>query len=124
MNDVLQKPHPLIASDRLEGTAVRRLNGERIGHVERLMIHKITGSVSYALSVSAASSAWERTCFVFPGGRLAYSPRLEAYELDVTDDELRRAPSFRADKDFDRGDRSKEAELHRYCGIQPYWDGF
>src|SRR5215212_2162770 len=68
MNDVLQKPHPLIASDPVEGTAVRRPNGERIGHVERLMIDKITGSVSYALSVSAASSAWERTCFVFPGG--------------------------------------------------------
>jgi len=35
----------------------------------------------------------------------------EAYELDIDDDELRRAPSFRADKD---GDRSQEAELHRY----------
>ena len=40
------------------------------------------------------------------------------------DDELKRAPSFRADKDFDWGDRTQEAELHRYYGIPPYWGGF
>ena len=85
MTDVMTKPHQLIANDRIEGTAVRRPNGDRIGHIERLMIDKISGKVSY---------------------------------------ELRRAPSFRADKDFDWGDRSQEAELHRYYGIAPCWGGF
>jgi hypothetical protein len=37
---------------------------------------------------------------------------------------LRRAPSFRADADFDWGDRSQEAELHRFYGTPPYWGGF
>ena len=32
--------HPLIASDRIEGTLVRRHNGEKIGKIERLMIDK------------------------------------------------------------------------------------
>ena len=49
MNDVMTKPHQLIASDRVEGTAVRRPNGDRIGHIERLMIDKISGKVSYAV---------------------------------------------------------------------------
>jgi hypothetical protein len=49
MTDVMAKPHQLIASDRVEGTAVRRPNGERIGHIERLMIDKVTGKVSYAV---------------------------------------------------------------------------
>jgi hypothetical protein len=49
MTDVLAKPHQLIASDRVEGTAVRRPNGDRIGHIERLMIDKISGKVSYAI---------------------------------------------------------------------------
>ena len=57
-------------------------------------------------------------------GRLRYNLKFEAYELDTDDDELKRAPSFRADKDFDWGDRSQEAELHRYYGIPPYWGGF
>jgi hypothetical protein len=46
MADVKEKPHPLIASDRVEGTAVRRPNGDMIGHIERLMIDKVTGKVS------------------------------------------------------------------------------
>ena len=47
--DVMTKPHQLIASDRVEGTAVRRPNGDMIGHIERLMIDKISGKVSYAV---------------------------------------------------------------------------
>ena len=47
-----------------------------------------------------------------------------ADELDIGDDEIRQAPSFRADKDFDWGDRSKEAALHRYYGLPPDWGGF
>ena len=41
--DVTTKPHQLIASDRVEGTAVRRPNGDMIGHIERLMIDKVSG---------------------------------------------------------------------------------
>ena len=41
MTGVMAKPHQLIASDRVEGTAVRRPNGDRIGHIERLMIDKV-----------------------------------------------------------------------------------
>jgi hypothetical protein len=35
--------HPLIASDRVERTAVRRTNGDRVGHIKRLMIDKVSG---------------------------------------------------------------------------------
>ena len=38
VTDTMTKPHNLIASDRVEGTAVRRSNGDKIGHIERLMI--------------------------------------------------------------------------------------
>ena len=48
-SDVMTRPHQLIASDRVEGTAVRRPNGDMIGHIERLMIDKVTGKVSYAI---------------------------------------------------------------------------
>src|SRR5262249_37972101 len=41
--------HPLIASDRIEGTLVCRLDGRQIGTVERVMINKISGQVAYAV---------------------------------------------------------------------------
>ena len=118
MTNVLERPHPLIASDRVEGTAVRQPNGER------LMIDKVTGKVSYAILSFGGFLGMGTNLLPLPWARLKYNPRFEAYELDIDDDELRRAPSFRADKDFDWGDRSQEAELHRYYGIPPYWGGF
>jgi hypothetical protein len=124
MADVLTRPHPLIASDRVEGTVVRRLNGERLGHIERLMIDKLTGKVSYAILSFGGFLGLGSDLLPLPWGRLNYNTELEAYVLDIEDEELRSAPSFRADKDFDWGDRSLETELHRYYGVPPYWGGF
>jgi predicted transcriptional regulator len=36
----------LIASDKVEGTAVRNSGGDKIGTIERLMIDKRTGKVA------------------------------------------------------------------------------
>ncbi len=38
----IPKTHNLIASDRVEGTPVRRSNGEKIGTIQRLMIDKLS----------------------------------------------------------------------------------
>jgi len=124
MTDVMEKPHSLIASDRVEGTAVRRPAGEMIGHIERLMIDKITGKVSYAILSFGGFLGMGTNLLPLPWARLTYNAKFEAYELDIAEDELRRAPSFRADKDFDWGDRSQQAELNRYYGIPPYGGGF
>jgi PRC-barrel domain len=123
-SDLAHKPHPLIASDRVEGTAVRRPNGDLIGHIERLMIDKITGKVSYAVLGFGGFFGMGTKLLPLPWARLSYHPKFEAYQLDIDIEELERAPSFRADKDFDWGDRSQETELHRYYGIPPYWGGF
>jgi len=124
IDQVAVKSHSLIASDRVEVTAVRRLNGEKIGHIERLMIDKISGKVSYAILSFGGFLGMGASLLPLPWARLKYNRDVEAYQLDITDDELRRAPSFLADKDFDWGDRSQEIELHRYYGVPPYWGGF
>ena len=95
-----------------------------IGHIERLMIDKITGKVSYAVLSFGGFLGMGSNLLPLPWARLRYNTGFEAYELDIDDDELKHAPSFRADKDFDWGDRSQEAALHRYYGIPPYWGGF
>jgi hypothetical protein len=95
-----------------------------IGHIERLMIDKISGKVSYAILSFGGFLGIGANLLPLPWARLTYNPSFEAYELDVDDDELKRAPSFRADQDFDWGDRSQETELHRYYGVPPYWTSF
>jgi hypothetical protein len=113
--------HSLIASDRVEGTPVRRSSGEKIGTVQRLMIDKLSGNVAYAvLSFGGFLGLGEKHVPV-PWASLNYSPTLEAYEVNLTDEELGKAPSYAADKEFDWGDRERERELHSYYKVPPYW---
>ena len=55
--------HPLIASDRIEGTMVCRLDGAELGTIERLMINKISGQVAYAIVKAANASAARKRRF-------------------------------------------------------------
>ena len=118
----IRSTHNLIASDRVEGTPVRRPTGEKIGTIQRLMIDKLSGNVAYAVLSFGGFLGMDQKHFPIPWSRLKYNPAQAAYELDLTDDELKRAPSYEADKEFDWGDRSQEVLLHRYYNAPHYWD--
>ena len=115
------KPHALIASDRVEGTVVRRPNGEKIGTIERLMIDKISGNVAYAVLSFGGFLGLGEKHLPLPWSKLDYDPAMSAYVLDIPDEELAKAPSYAADKEFDWGDRSQETALHDYYKARPYW---
>lgn len=113
--------HSLIASDRIEGTPVRRANGDRIGKIERLMIDKASGKVAYAVLSFGGFLGIGNKHFPVPWPRLTYNLRQEAYEVDLSDDELKNAPSYEADENFDWGDRSREIAIHTHYRSSSYW---
>src|SRR5947199_193851 len=100
MTDVLAKPHRLVASDRVEGTAVRRPNGDRIGHIERLMIDKVTGQVSYAILSFGGFLGMGADLLPLPWARLSSNTKFEAYELDIDDEKLNAAPTAASEESF------------------------
>ena len=116
-----RQSHSLIASDRVEGTPVRRSNGEKIGTIERLMIDKLSGNVAYAVLSFGGFLGMGQKHLPIPWARLTYDRTLGAYQLDLTDEELARAPAYAADKDFDWGNRDREIEVHRFYRTSPYW---
>jgi hypothetical protein len=119
----VSKAHSLIASDRVEGTAVRRPDGSKVGSIERLMIDKLSGKVAYAvLSFGGFLGMGEKHAAI-PWERLTYDPALEAYRVNLSDDEISRAPTHSAG-DFDWGDRTREIEIHNYYGAKPYWGAY
>src|SRR6266700_4094855 len=77
--------HSLIASDRVEGTPVRRTGGEKIGTIERLMIDKLTGNVAYAVLSFGGFLGMGQKHAPIPWARLSYDRTLGAYQLDLTD---------------------------------------
>jgi hypothetical protein len=124
-SDTLQsQTHSLIASDRVEGTPVRRSDGEKVGAIERLMIDKLSGSVAYAVLSFGGFLGVGQKHAPIPWARLTYDRTLGAYHLDLTDEELSRAPSVAAGQEFDWGDRSREVEIHNYYRVPPYWGAY
>lgn len=119
-----RKKHTLVPSDRVEGTPVCRVNGERIGTIQRVMIDKVSGNVAYAVLSFGGFLGIGQKHLPIPWSRLNYNIENEAYQVDLSDDELKKAPAYEADKDFDWGDRSSEIVVHRYYGARPYWGAF
>lgn len=113
--------HSLIASDRVEGTPVRNLKGEKIGSIERLMIDKKSGKVAYGVLSFGGFLGLGHKHFPIPWKSLEYDPEAEAYVVNIPEQKLKEAPSFEDKAQFDWGDRSKEISLHNYYGAGPYW---
>jgi hypothetical protein len=119
-----RQSHTLIASDRVEGTPVRRADGEKIGTIQRLMIDKLSGSVAYAVLSFGGFLGIGQKHAPIPWARLNYDPTLGAYQLELSNEELSGAPSIAAGEELDWGDRSREVEIHNYYRVPPYWGAY
>jgi len=111
----------LIASDKVEGTSVRRSNGDKVGTIERVMIDKRSGKVAYAVMSFGGFLGIGNDYRALPWSVLRYNEDLDAYELNVTDDQLRGAPVLGSGRDTGRVDRGWERNLHDYYRASPYW---
>jgi uncharacterized protein YrrD len=75
--------HSLIASDRVEGTTVRRSDGTRLGAIERLMIDKLSGNVVYAVFSFGGFLGMGQKHLPIPWARLKYDRTLAGYQLTL-----------------------------------------
>ncbi len=112
---------PLIESDRVEGTTVYDPRGNNIGSIKRLMIEKMSGKVAYAVMSFGGFLGIGEEEHTIPWSKLNYDTSLGGYRTDITEEQLRGAPSFYRDRDYDWSDRRREQELHDYWGTRSYW---
>jgi len=110
----------LIASDKVEGTPVRRSNGDKVGTIERVMIDKRSGKVAYAVMTFGGFLGIGDEYRALPWSLLRYNERLDAYELNVTEDQLRNAPTLTGGMESGLN-REWERDVHHYYGVSPYW---
>jgi PRC-barrel domain len=93
---------------------VRAATGTKIGTIQRLMISKRSGKVAYVVLKFGGLLGFGEKHFPVPWRSLKYSPTWEAYESEITEEELRRAPSFAPGEEFDWGDRSDQVLARTY----------
>jgi hypothetical protein len=111
----------LIGSDKVEGTHVYRSNGEKVGQIERVMIDKISGKVAYAVMSFGGFMGIGEDYYPLPWSLLTYNPRLEGYEVNVSEQQLKGAPKYSKHESWDWGDRSRGQTIHDYYRVPPYW---
>ncbi|HYZ34904.1 MAG TPA: PRC-barrel domain-containing protein [Crenalkalicoccus sp.] len=88
----------LIAASKVNGTAVYNRAGERLGSVYDLMINKVSGQVAYAVMSFGGFLGIGERYHPLPWKSLTYDTRLGGYVVDVSRDQLERAPSYGRDE--------------------------
>ena len=111
--------HRLIASDKVEGTKVRRPNGETLGEIMRLMIDKRTGQVAYAVMSFGGFLGVGEDYYPVPWELLTYNEGLGGYEVNITDEQLKRAPKYAAGQDWDWNDTKRNRSIDEHYKVQP-----
>lgn len=112
--------HELIASDRVEGTAVFDPSGRHLGSVEKLMIGKRSGRVEYAVLSFGGFLGFGSRHVPLPWSQLRYDMRLEGYVVNVTEEALQQAPSYERDRPVDWSDQAWGERLRSHYGPTPY----
>jgi len=107
----------LIASDRVEGANVYRPDGEKIGHITRLMIEKKTGIVRFAIMNFGGFLGDGEGHYPLPWSMLTYSRDLGGYEVALTDEQIRHAPKIDDEANWDWSDAGSRQRVADYYGV-------
>src|SRR6195256_3223300 len=82
----------LIGSDKVEGTAVYGADEKKIGKIERVMIDKVSGKVAYAVLSFGGFMGMGEDYYPVPWSMLKYDTKLGGYRVNLTKDQLEKAP--------------------------------
>jgi PRC-barrel domain len=110
----------LIASDKVEGTAVYNRQGERLGSVHTLMVDKRSGQVAYAVMSFGGFLGMGEHYHPLPWKTLTYDTGLGGYVVDLDKDKLKAGPSY-ATGAGPTWDRNYSEWIDRHYGVSPYW---
>src|ERR1700756_2344940 len=91
----------LVGSDKVEGTAVYGADDNKIGSIERVMIDKKSGRVSYAVLGFGGFLGLGHSHYPLPSPSLQYDTRLRGYVTGVTETQLHSAPRYGDEREWD-----------------------
>jgi len=108
----------LIASNRVEGTAVYNRQGEKLGSVYNFMVDKRSGKVEYAVMSFGGFLGMGDSYHPLPWNVLNYDTSRGGYVVDLDKRALEGAPSYKAGEE-PAYDRAYGEEVYRYYRV-PY----
>ncbi|WP_179879950.1 PRC-barrel domain-containing protein [Bradyrhizobium ottawaense] len=107
----------LIGSDKVEGTNVYGADGEKVGYIERVMIDKVSGKVSYAVLSFGGLLGIGDDHYPLPWHALKYDTNLAGYVTGITQDQLRSAPKYADASSWNWSDPATTRSVNAYYGM-------
>jgi len=107
----------LIGSDKVEGTAVYGANDTKIGSIERVMIDKMSGRVSYAVLSFGGFLGIGDDHYPLPWQSLKYDTRLGGYRTGITETQLKGAPKYSNDNSWNWSYPARTRAVNDYYGV-------
>jgi hypothetical protein len=104
----------LIASNKVEGTAVYNRQGEKLGEVYNFMVGKRSGEVAYAIMSFGGFLGIGQKYHPLPWNALTYDTGKKGYVIDADKERLMEAPSYQAGEEpFTRPEYGQQ--------VRDYW---
>ena len=111
----------LIASNKVEGTAVYNRQGERLGSVYNFMVDKYSGKVAYAVMSFGGFLGIGDSYHPLPWESLDYDTGMGGFVVDLDRSKLEGAPSYRSNEDPWSTNRDYGRGVYDYYGAAyPY----
>jgi sporulation protein YlmC with PRC-barrel domain len=106
----------LIAAEKVRGTAVYNAAGDNLGTIHDLMIDKRAGRVAYAVMSFGGFLGIGEKFHPLPWNVLTYDESKGGYNVDLTPDQLRQAPSYSRDELTGFAARANDHRVDTYYG--------
>ncbi|HVR48100.1 MAG TPA: PRC-barrel domain-containing protein [Pseudorhodoferax sp.] len=84
----------IISSDKVNGTSVYNLNGDKLGSIDTLMIDKLSGQVRYAVMEFGGFLGIGTDRYPLPWNALKYDSNLGGYSVSLAKEQLEQAPKY------------------------------
>ena len=114
----IEETHRLIASNKVEGTAVYNRQGEKLGSVYNFMVDKRSGKAEYAVMSFGGFLGMGDSYHPLPWNMLTYDTSRGGYVVDLDKRVLQEAPSYKAGQE-PQDDRAYGEQVHGYYRV-PY----
>lgn len=106
----------LISSDRVDGTKVFSTSGDELGHIDHVMLGKISGRVEYTVMSFGGFLGLGESFFPVPWDALDYDTERGGYVVNIDKSLLKEAPRFDRD-DRREFDEQFGRQIHSYYGV-------
>ena len=107
-----------MGADTLIGDDVYNNKDEKLGEVKEIMLNMLSGKISYAVMSNGGFFAIGEKLFAVPWKALTLDTEHKRLTLNVTKEQLEKAPGFNTDHWPNMADETWASSIHNYYDIE------